>query len=181
MRTTRTLPVLVLMFVLAMAAGVVAGILAARLPAAHSAATDSTDPAGTADAAPPLDELHLGPDQREAMRRIWEGVRDQARDYLGDAQAAQKERDQRVIGLLKGEQIERYKQIVGEYEEKVAQLSRKREAAFQEAVARTKQVLNDSQRRTYERIIKDRLGQRPEFIPSAGQPASAPATTQSSP
>jgi Spy/CpxP family protein refolding chaperone len=156
-KRTRIEILLVVLTVMALSAGVVAGLVAARLPAATSAAKSDNVP-------PPIppgpmekslaEELQLTADQREQMRAIWEGVRDKVHQAFDEAQDLGRQRDQRLVAILSDEQKAQFEKISKEFAEKYNQLARERDDAFNGAVEKTKKLLNETQRKKYEEILK---------------------------
>jgi Spy/CpxP family protein refolding chaperone len=178
--------------VLALCAGVVAGIVYARLPAAGSAAKpDNTTPP------PPMlppdgagektlaDELQLSPEQRVQMRDIWEGVRDKVHQAFDEAQDLQRQRDERIVALLTtDEQKAKFQKLSQEFADRYDQLAKDRDEAFNSAVEKTKKLLTEEQRKKYEQILKThvRPGPPPDararkmIIPSPANPATSQPT-----
>ena len=163
MRFAKPVVALVGVSSLALAAGVVAGTLVSRLPATAVVARDTS---------PLSAELQLTDGQRDQMRQLWEGVRQTAHQCQLDAQQLQKQRDDAVFAMLNDEQKAKYLKVNTECFGKIAALNAKREAAFTEAVSKTKGILNDTQRRKYEELIKSRLG--PDAGPSADDSMTVP-------
>jgi uncharacterized membrane protein len=142
MRSSKTSLLVVLMFVVALAAGAVAGKLATRNAA----------PAGS------LDDLHLSQTQRDQMRQVWESVQETAENCRKDAEAAQKaERDQ-LIAMLTDNQKATYAQLTSATSVRIIELNEKRKAAVRDAIAKTEGLLSQEQRKEYQKIIRDRLG-----------------------
>jgi Spy/CpxP family protein refolding chaperone len=104
-------------------------------------------------------ELGLTKEQRDQMRAIWtEVMRDGGRPQSSDKRREyQKARDDAVRGLVPAEKQPQYEAAMQEYARKTAELGKERERAFQEAVERTKKILNDEQRRKYEEMLKNRF------------------------
>jgi hypothetical protein len=135
--------ILIAAFILALGAGMVVGMVAART-------------------APPAnrrswlaDELSLSPDQQDKMKTIWSEVMDNAGRRNEDRRRAlQKEREDRVLSLLTDAQKVEYKKLIDEFAAKRAELDKEREKSFKEAVERTKQILSAPQRARYEEILK---------------------------
>jgi hypothetical protein len=102
------------------------------------------------------EELKLTPDQSERIRAIWSDMlQGPASRPSGERRrAAQKERDESIVALLKPDQKESYDKILEHYNQQTAEITRDREAAFQAAVERTKAVLDDGQRVKYEELLK---------------------------
>jgi len=150
MKASKTSLLVVLMFVVALAAGAVAGKLAMR-PGAPSG---------------PLDDLHLTQTQRDRMRQIWESVQDTAENCRKDAVSAQKaERDQ-LVSLLNEEQKAKYAQLTAATSVRIMELNEKRKAAVRDAVTKTEGLLSEDQRKAYQEILKTRLGAASD--PTAG-------------
>lgn len=159
MKRTRIEILLVGLTVLALSAGVVAGMLASRLPAS-----------GTHEAPPPgpmalADELDLTPAQRDQMRQIWEPIRGEIQDCFRAADDLQKQRDQQIMAILDDQQKGRFEKISTEFATKYQELENKREQTFQNAVERTKAILNETQRAKYEEILRDRFPHKPSTQP----------------
>lgn len=180
MRKKRIEILLIVVAALAMSAGVVAGLLASRLPSAAGQQPAATNPVQTA---PPAafertlaDELQLRPAQREQMREIWEGVRGTVHDTFTDAQNLQKERDEALVALLNDEQRVKFAKISKDYADRFEALTKKRDRTFEEAVEKTKQILDEPQREKYDEILKTHVRRGPPagLPPPPGPPPDAP-------
>ena len=156
MKRTRIEILLVLLTVLALSAGVVAGLVAARLPASSAEKPANVLPP----IAPgPIErslakELQLTADQRDQMRSIWEGVRDKVHHAFDEAEDLGRQRDQRLVALLNEEQKTQFERISREFAEKYDRLARERDDAFNGAVEKTKKILTEPQRKKYEEILR---------------------------
>jgi hypothetical protein len=146
--------VLTLLFMLTLGAGLVAGMLVARPPAAPATAPRPAPPRTALGG-----ELGLTPEQNGKMHEIWEGVRDQVDACFLRAQEAQQRRDTALLALLTDQQKAAFARSQQEYADAVAALKAERDAAFQQAVKRTEQILDDTQRKRYRQILDSRLGQ----------------------
>lgn len=158
------------LFVLALAAGLAAGLLLPRAMASRTA----TAPRRTALA----EELGLNDAQSAQMRQIWEGVRDRVDACFLRAQQVQKQRDDAILSLLTPEQRARFDRAQRDYASRLDDIKADREAAFKEAVRRTEEVLNESQKARYRQILASRMGPAsgdtaapPDWIPTS-QPSS---------
>ena len=149
---------LIALAVLALGAGVVTGMLARRLPLTGQELNSEVAGASL------VDQLGLTAAQRDEMRTIWEGVRADVQDCYHDAETLQRHRDQAIAALLDDQQKEEFEKISKDYAQRYTQLTQKREQTFQQAVDRTRQLLDEKQRGKYEQILKSRLGK----ISSAG-------------
>jgi Spy/CpxP family protein refolding chaperone len=149
MKQTRVQLLLIGLTVLALSAGVVAGMVASRVAPAK---VESTTPR-----TPLEDQLGLSPDQREQMRVIWEGVRWQAQHCFTDGEDLQHQRDAALVSLLTDDQKARYEKITADYAKKFAELSAQRDAAFNDAVARTKKILTETQQKKYDQLLANRV------------------------
>jgi hypothetical protein len=155
MKTTRLMALFAVAFVLALGAGLSGGLLLARLPGASAGSEGTTAPDGGAGSL--ADVLHLSPDQRDRMRTIWEGTRAAAQGYFDEGQRLQRDRDDALVALLTDAQKEQYERVTRDYADRFAAVTRKREAAFREAVERTRAILNDAQRRQYDQLLRSRV------------------------
>jgi Spy/CpxP family protein refolding chaperone len=158
MRTHKLKLILIAASILALGAGVFAGMAVSRMPAA-SAGTPSSAVAGMPVAhASIADELQLTDSQRDQMRSIWEGVRTDVHQTSDQAQVVQKDRDQAIFALLNDSQKAQYAALTQQAAERIAALNNQRDQAFHHGVEQTRKILSDSQRQTYDRIINDRVG-----------------------
>jgi hypothetical protein len=163
MRKTRIEILLIALTVLGMGAGLAAGLLAARMPG--SAGTQPTGE-GTGpgpapvppDRTPLVEELQLTPEQRDQMREIWESARGRVHQTFLDAQQLQKDRDDALVTLLNDEQKAQFRKLSEDYGHRFDTLLKKRDAAFEQAVEKTKSLLNESQRQKYDEILRRHVG-----------------------
>ena len=179
MKKTRVVILLIGLTLLGLCAGAAAGLLASRATATSAGTTTSVPPAPD-HAAPLAEELALNPEQREQMRQIWEGVRQQAHEAYDDAQRLQKQRDDALVAMLSDEQKAQFEKISKDFADQFSDLEKKREQLFQDAVELTKKLLNEEQRRKYEQILKNRvppghkMGGPPMAPPPMAPPPMAP-------
>jgi hypothetical protein len=160
--------VMMLMFAVAVGAGVVTGKLSARLPA-----TPAAPVVGTLS-----DELQLDPQQRAAMQKIWESAQRTSRDCAKAASLAQKEQDDALMALLNDEQKAKYAAVNQQTQAKIAALDLRRRAAFSDAVEQTSGILSEPQRKTYKLIIHDRWPDMAldRSLPEPGAAGSVPVS-----
>ena len=147
--------VLVLMFVLALGAGRSGRQAVIAPPTISNVPTEG----GTLS-----DQLHLSPDQREKMQKIWEKVAATSQECIEGAKRVQKEQDDALMEMLTPEQRPRYQALTIQSADKFEKLKARRKAAFRDAVAMSNGILDETQRRIYMEIIKDRVG----FLPDLG-------------
>jgi len=172
MKRKQTQVLLIALTVLALGAGLTAGLLAARLDDANHAGAARKLPAPVAERAGLADELGLSEAQREQIRSIWEGVRDQVRDTFQAAQELERARDQAMIALLTDEQKAQFEKISQDFSAQYSELALRREQSFTDAVEQTRKLLNDEQRTKYERILQSRGAPvRGSATTPTGQPA----------
>jgi hypothetical protein len=145
---------LMVVAMLAVAAGVVMGVVIARLPSRNAAAAPPTQPA---DATGLAAELNLTPGQSEEMKKIWEGVREQLRDGFSKADGLQRRRDAEIVNLLTQEQRAEFEKLTRRYAKEYDQIQAIRRSAFDRGVAETRRLLNDEQRRRYDAVLKSRV------------------------
>src|SRR5262245_9749836 len=141
---SRVKMVLTIAFVLAMGAGVAVGMLGAKYPQTHQPRSWLGD------------ELSLSAEQREQMRAIWQDVsKARPRDWER-RRALEKEKNEAIVGLLTEEQKAKYDELNRQFAQKMQEQAQQREAAMQEAIERTKQILTPEQRDRYEQIMQER-------------------------
>ncbi|HWE04591.1 MAG TPA: hypothetical protein VG326_19455 [Tepidisphaeraceae bacterium] len=153
MKTNIAKLILAAVFVVTLSAGVVGGLLASRLPAIGShdkiLQVDDSSLAG---------ELGLNADQRDAMRKIWIGVRDLSQASYETAVKYKSEQETAIAALIPAEKLSAYNEIRRSYAEKNAALKGRRQAEFEKAIAETRRILTAPQRAKYDEILKKRLG-----------------------
>lgn len=140
---TKIKAILIVSFLVTFAAGVVTGLLVARLD--HPPRGPSWLEA----------ELNLTSEQREQMHRIWSEVMGSTMSPRGEqGRALRQERDQAIVALLTDEQKQKHDAILKEYVRKDAELSDQRKQAFEEAIRRTKEILTPEQASKYDELMK---------------------------
>lgn len=177
MNSGRAKFVVLAVFVLTLGAGMTAGILAARLPLANSSNSVTTVSAESPLAA----QLDLTPEQSAKMQKIWEGVRDISVESLAKGMAAEHARDNAIQELIPSDKIRQFNEIKRKYAETIAAMKGRREGAFEQAVAQTKEILTETQRKKYSEILAKRLGAEGsgEHDPFGGAAVSTPASQPS--
>lgn len=153
MRRTRIELLIVGVAALALGAGIVGGLLVAKLP---SASASNTHPPRGTDRSPLGDELELSAAQREQVREIWEGVRSEVHQTFDKAKDLERRREEALIGLLTDAQKEKFEQLASGFAIEFDTLREDRDRLFESAVEKTKQLLNEQQRGKYEEILKTR-------------------------
>jgi DNA-binding TFAR19-related protein (PDSD5 family) len=151
MKDRKTRWVIVAAFMLTLLGGVAAGMLASRFFKVPAPAAASVG------AVPLSEELNLSTAQTEQIRPIWEGMRSEVNDCYRQAQAIDQQRQQALLQLLTPEQKERYSHIDQTYADRYTALTARRQALFDQAIVRTKALLNDGQKHEYEKILSRRL------------------------
>jgi Spy/CpxP family protein refolding chaperone len=126
-------------------------------------------------------ELNLTSEQREQMRAIWSQVMsaDRGAKTWDERRAIQKQREQVVREMLGDEQKKEFDQINAEYDAKLAALGQAQRAAFEQATARTREILSPEQAAKYDEFLK-RRGKGAGPRPFEKTPAIAPAAAQPS-
>jgi Spy/CpxP family protein refolding chaperone len=164
MRTTKVAIVLILLFVLTIAAGAVMGRLLSAPP------LPQTQQAGVVGGSPLSDELRLSPEQAAQMRPIWEAARDIARECAQNAERIQREHEEQLAALLTDEQKLKYEKLTQANHRRIAALDARRREAFGKAVAHTRNILRDDQWRAYEQILRNQVGTVPGAVDEAAPP-----------
>jgi Spy/CpxP family protein refolding chaperone len=160
----RKLPaVLVLAFALALVAGGVIGVVAApRLdPRLKRVTTHWVGPTTRPQEGPfrggPLGrELNLTPEQEERMREIWEATRAEMDEHMRRRKTVEGEWEEAVTALFTGEQKAQLEQLRQEYQARLATVDGQFESIFRRADDKTRQILDDAQRKKFEDILIER-------------------------
>ena len=126
-------------------------------------------------------DLNLTGEQRAKMDEIWNAVMRNSRKLQSEQrQALQKQREEAVRAILTEEQKLKYDAALKDHAAKVAEISKAREKAFQEAVEKTKRILNPEQQTKYEDWLKNWREDRHSggaTAESKGTPQPPPAST----
>jgi len=152
---------------LGLSAGVVAGMLVSRLPAAMSGAGQRTALPTSAISGSLSEQLGLDSQQQLQMRQIWENVHAQVQDCFLRAQDLQKQRDDAIIELLTPDQKAKFEEISKRFHDRDVKIKDDREQILAQAVAKTDGLLSEAQRKKYHEILKSRLGKVPTTGPVA--------------
>ena len=128
-------------------------------------------------------DLKLTAEQTGKMDEIWNAVMRDARKLQSEQrQALQKQREEAVRALLTEEQKLKYDGVLKDYAGRMAELGKAREKTFQEAVEKTKLILNPEQQKKYEEWLKSwRDDRHPSGAPAelkASQQPAAPAKAE---
>lgn len=150
-KTTKIAAILGLI-VLTLSAGVMVGLLMKRLPTSDAGAS-ATAASGTLS-----EQLQLTDDQQKRLRTIWETASVDIRDCYRQAQDMQKRRDQEIAAMMTEPQKAEFEKLAKRYADEYAQLTQSREQTFNQAVERTRTILDNAQRDKYDAILKSRLG-----------------------
>ena len=140
------------------------------------------------------DELHLNARQKEQLHDIWSETMGQLHTAHNRKRRELLEaRERAVLDMLSPDQQERYRLIQEEYESRRADLGAERQQAFDQAVARTKEILTPEQRAAYEKILARMReggrrgrrggpshGERPGTPPEVDGPPGPPPNVDSS-
>jgi Spy/CpxP family protein refolding chaperone len=102
-------------------------------------------------------ELDLTLEQQEQVSKIWRettrAAQQQQREQRDDLQRA---RDEAICSRLSVEQALWYDEVMKEYARALAEGSQLRRRMTEDAVKRTKEVLNEEQRAKYEKLLQAR-------------------------
>jgi hypothetical protein len=100
-------------------------------------------------------ELNLTREQRDQMRQIWAPVAARTgREYDEMRRRYRNERDEAIADFIRTQDLQAYDQILKEYQDKLTTLDQEVRAAYQMAVAQTKEILTADQRGKYEELLK---------------------------
>jgi uncharacterized membrane protein len=152
MKSTRRIIILLIVVpVLTLGAGVVAGMLASRLPASSSAMTMQQRTLL-------VEQLDLSSAQHDQMRQIWENAQAKVQRTYEQAEDLQSKREQALIALLTDEQKAKFEPVAKDYAARRAELDKTRDTVFQDAVSNSKALMNDSQQKKYDQILSSHVG-----------------------
>jgi len=105
--------------------------------------------------------LNLTAEQRQAMDKIWsDTVRGRHWQLEEKRRQCRKERDEAIAALLRASDTQKYESIMKTYAQGIDALEQEDRAAFQDAVAKTKKILNPDQLAKYEEFLKRHPGDR---------------------
>lgn len=100
------------------------------------------------------EQLDLSPDQQEQMKEIWSDTASRGnRQQWEQRRNLREQRDQAIAALIRDEDRPAYEQLLADYAAKSEALQSQWRQSFEQAVQRTKELLNDEQRLKYERIL----------------------------
>jgi Spy/CpxP family protein refolding chaperone len=152
---------------LMLCAGVVLGRLWAQLPAAKP--QQGQGPSWIAD------QLNLTAEQRQQMDAVWAVTKQKLEQSSDQRHDADKQRDTAVMALLTTPQQTAYEKIMSDYRDKRSQLDKDRESLIQDAEARSRALLDDSQKARWDELTKQmHLHHGPPHW--SGSPDTRPAT-----
>jgi Spy/CpxP family protein refolding chaperone len=179
-------------FVIAFAAGLMAGIAwkgDTVVPAAPGDANRTGSPTGNR---PPGDrggdrgswiaqQLGLTPEQQQQMKQIWSEVSHrggrEARDKRGQIR---REQEEAIAKLVREEDRPAYQKIIDDSKAKVEAIEADGKRSFEQAVAKTKAILSTDQLKKYEEILAKPPGP-PDRDRNGDRATTQPTTTPSQP
>jgi hypothetical protein len=140
----------IFLFVLALVAGISAGLLASKY-AAHPVTPTSF-------ATPALSDLDLSADQQLRIKTLWEKVKDDSDHSYVQVSKLQQQQQQDLINLLTDEQKKQYSKVNLDYQNQITKLKADRDLALKKAFDETRKLLSPVQRDRYDEILKSRFG-----------------------
>lgn len=153
--------IVVIGFAVAFFAGLIVGIRGGERAASRDVTQSTTQPAsqergGRSDPGSYLvQQLGLTPEQQQQMREIWsETAGRRGRQASEQRRRLREERDAAIVALIRPEDTPAYEAILKDYEDKRTALENEWRNAYQEAVEKTKAMLNPEQRAKYEQMLK---------------------------
>lgn len=177
MKRSRIGMLLVGLTALALSAGVVTGMLAAKLPTSSTTAHLPPPPKPGPSENYLVQELGLTTDQTAGMRSIWEGMRGKVHDTFQQAESLQQDRDKAIVDLLSDDQKAKFEKISLDFAGRYDELGQQRDRMFKEAVEETKKLLTGSQKQKYDEILKKYVN-TPTGSPSGTKVFSSPGATK---
>ena len=174
----RKLPaIVVLAFALALVAGGVIGVLAA--PKLNPRLRQVVDPLPPPPPPPrggpgrvPLGrELNLTSEQEQRMKEIWETTRGEMDEHMGRRQQVERDWEAAVQGMFTAEQKTQFVELRQQHQSRLAAVDGEFESIFRRAEDKTRQILNEEQRKRFEDILVER---RPGGPGGPGGPGHGP-------
>lgn len=130
-------------------------------------------------------ELNLSADQRQSMLTIWGSLNNTNSEDSERRRELARQRNEAIRKLIPEDQQHLLTQINEEHNRQMGELSSQRRRRFEEAVEKTKAMLNAEQRQKYERILQRQQEERRRGRPDRPRrdsqqesPASQPHATQ---
>ncbi len=163
-------------FVIAFSAGLMSGIAWKGHPGARPHQGPESRESWIAD------QLKLSPEQQKQMKDIWSEVGGR-RESWDRRNQLRKERDEALASLIRPEDKPEYDRIIAESKQKQDAVEAEGKKAFQQAVEKTKAILNAEQLKKYEEVLsrgpggrgRDGRDGRDRPPPKPGQPALPPS------
>lgn len=114
-------------------------------------------------------ELNLTPQQRQQMDQIWSELAQRGdRDRGSKRDELRRQRDEAILNLVPAEKRSEYDRILADYRAASDALESQWRAGFQQAVQRTRELLNEQQRARYDQIMARHAEQRGRSGPGWG-------------
>ena len=104
---------------------------------------------------------NLSPDQREQIKKIWSTVLEGGPRAFEQRQRIEQEFRDKAVALFTPDQRAKYDQIIADYEKALATIDAERDDRFRKAIADTKSLLNDEQKKKYDEILTRHAGPPP--------------------
>jgi hypothetical protein len=138
------------MAILSLSAGLVVGWAWTPLQKVQA-----TAPAGRPGPRPWFDQLQLAADQQKQMDKIWGDARAQMQKLFDHRWELEKQRDQQIAELLSPSELAAYDKINQDFRNQRAAADQERDALLADANARSRALLDDSQKEKWDIISKD--------------------------
>ncbi len=162
--------VVIVGFIVAFSAGLMSGIAWKGHPGAKPHGGPESRESWIAD------QLKLSPEQQKQMKEIWSegGGRRESWDKRNQLR---KERDEALAALVRPEDKPAYDKIVADSKQKQDALEAEGKKAFQQAVDKTKAILNAEQLKKYEEVLSNGPGRGREGRDGRDRPSTRPSQT----
>lgn len=161
------------MALLALSAGVVLGWVWTPLQRVEAVQPGGRGPR------PWFDQLDLTPDQQKQMDKIWSDTRQQRQKLSERFREMDRERDQQILALLNDGQRTAYGKIIDDFHAKRDELNKRRDALIVDASAKSRALLDDSQKVKWDILSKEMRGRRGPMGPSTQRSTTMPSPSES--
>lgn len=144
---TKTKLIIVLAFIIALAAGGAVGVVTDRALRHRRRGSWLGQ------------KLDLTQEQKDMMHEIWsEALGKTAREMATKRGDVHEERQEKIRDLLTDEQMEEYKKIMEEYRQDLRGLQSTRHEIFEAAREKTREILTLEQQKKYDKLLEERPG-----------------------
>jgi hypothetical protein len=151
--------IVILAFLLSFGAGFYTGTHKVHKEATSEDSKTTTRPFRRPEGGLLQSDLNLTPDQQSEMKAIWADVSGPGqRSYSEKQHQARKEHDEAILKVLSSTTLEQIEKIDKDFVERIEGIDREWRKSYEEAVEKTRKMLNPDQLARYNQILSARTG-----------------------